>query len=321
MSGPQHVILFRRLSRAPRLRGSSVMRSTQLADLLAPRLAPEITFSVRPFNALLMRPLAMKMLASRIPRGAICIFVKSAAKGLTAAHLAPLRRRGIVVVHDVVDMPLRRVRPELFDALIAASVTGRAALRDLCAAHGLPDMPVELLHHHYDPRLAGCDRVHRDVFTCGYIGRPQNAYIPEALRGEIRMIGVDVERDFAAALPQIGGFALHYGIRPADQTSDDLDRGYKPFTKGFTAAACDAPILVNRDTDDVVALLGEDYPFLVQSASDCDILAAYRRVRECYGGPIWADAVDKMRRLRAIVEPDALADQMRGIVTRLCRKH
>jgi len=313
----QQVILFRRMAHPLKQRGSAFMRSEQLADLVQPFLAPEIELSVRPFHALMMPPVVMRAIAARIPRGSICIFVKSAAKHLTRAHLAPFRKRGIIVAQDVVDMRLRHVKPELFDFLIAASMSGQSALQELCAQKGL-STPVELLHHHFDPRLSLQEIPKRLRLSCGYIGRPENALVPEILRGEIEMVDVTVLKDFENALLRINRFALHYGVRPETQTASELTRGYKPFTKGFTAAACEANILVNREVDDAIAFLGEDYPFLVD-ASPKSIVAAFNLARESYGTPLWSDALERMRAVRSRVEPAALAAQLKEIVKRATR--
>ncbi|WP_146681543.1 hypothetical protein [Thioclava sp. F28-4] len=310
----RHVVLFRRMARPLAQRGSAYMRAEQLVELLRPDLDPGITLSVRPFHALVMPPIAMRAVARSIPRGALCIFVKSAAKHLTRAHLAPLRKRGITVAQDVVDMKLRHVRPELFDLLIAASLRGQQALRDLCADKGL-SCPVELLHHHFDPRLQALPLPERPEFSCGYIGRPDNAMIPEAIRGEVETVDISVVEDFERALPRIGRFALHYGVRPESQTAHGVNRGYKPFTKGFTAAACKANILVNRDVDDAVEMLGADYPFLTDPTPE-SITETFRLAQDSYGGPLWRDALDRMEAMRATVEPAALARQLTEIITR-----
>ncbi|PWE28770.1 hypothetical protein DDZ14_18780 [Maritimibacter sp. 55A14] len=97
-------------------------------------------------------------------------------------------------------------------------------------------------------------------FRCGYIGDLQNALIPPGISDEVERVDVSYARDFTRSLARIGGFTLHYGVRPLPMSTSPGARQYKPFTKGFTAAACASNILVNREADDAVALLGDDYP-------------------------------------------------------------
>lgn len=109
-------------------------------------------------------------------------------------------------------------------------------------------------------------------------------------------------------------------MRPGSQTAHGIERGYKPFTKGFTAAACNANILVNRDVDDAVEMLGSDYPFLTDPTPE-SITETFRLAQDSYGGPIWRDALNRMEVMRATVEPTALARQLAEIVNRAAPLH
>ncbi len=290
------------------------MRGDQLAAMVAPRLADRLRVRVLPFHAGLMPPLALRATAQALAPGSVAIFVKSAALGLTPDHLAPLRRRGIVVGFDSIDTPLDEIDFALFDFHIAASLAGKAALEARIAALGLRDLPVELLHHHADPRLATLRLDAARPFRCGYVGERKNALLPADIAGEVECIEVRFARDFPAALAPMARLTLHYGVRPGPPADA---RQYKPFTKGFTAAACGANILVNREADDAVALLGEDYPFLVSASDPADIAAGFDRAKESFGTPLWQEGLARMRRLPELVTPEALAQRLREIVDRV----
>ncbi|KIT17944.1 hypothetical protein [Jannaschia aquimarina] len=312
MKARQSVLLLRRMGKPFRHLGSAVMRGDQLAALVSPHLDHAMTVRAVPFHAKLMPPVAMSAFARRVPLGAVVIVVKSAAKGLTADHLAPLRARGVRIGYDSIDTAIGEIDFDLYDFHIAASVGGKAALEAALATRGRTDVPVELLHHHHDPRLAG----HRaaETFACGYVGERKNAMIPQALASEVEVIEVNYAREFARILPRLDRLSLHYAVRPAPTGGDRQNRVYKPFTKGFTAAALGANILVNREVDDVLALLGEDYPYLVSITAPDTIIEGFEHARATFGGPVWTDALDRMRALNALVQPAALAARMSEIV-------
>lgn len=305
---------MRRAGKPLRHLGSAVMRGDQLASLIRPHLSAEIRVHVLPFHAGLIPPIAMRAIALSVPKGSVIVFVKSAAKGLTAEHLEPLRRRGARIGLDSIDWPLDAIDFDLFDFHIAASLAGKAALEERLRSLEMADTPVELLHHHYDPMIPLPGRDVRP-FRCGYVGEPPNALIPDRIAGEIDTVEVHYAADFEKALGRIAEFTLHYGVRPVPAPSTSGARQYKPFTKGFTAAAFEANILVNREADDAVSMLGEDYPFLV-SASDLDsVVAGFERAKSGVGSAEWREGLERMRVLRELVAPAALAARMRDIVS------
>lgn len=291
------------------------MRGDQLAELVSPNLPDDLRVRVVSFHAGLLPPLAMRILTCLVQRGSIVIFVKSAAKGLTAEHLAPLRQRGMRIGLDSVDTPLNEIDFELFDFHIAASIAGQAALKKRLKELEKRDVPVKLLHHHYDPRLDSIDISGDRRFRCGYIGEPQNALIPAEIAGEVESVDVSYSRDFVRSLSRIAKFTLHYGVRPSPAPTAPCDRQYKPFTKGFTAAACEANILVNREADDAVALLGDDYPFLVSATDLNSVRDGLEHAKGSYAGAEWREGLDRMRALKELVTPAALAARLREIVT------
>lgn len=287
------------------------MRGDQLAEVTRPHLSAEMQIRVVPFHAGLMPPMTMRAFALSVPKGSVVVFVKSAAKGLTVEHLEPLRSRGARIGLDSIDWPLDAIDFDLFDFHIAASLAGKAALEERLSALGMTDIPVELLHHHYDPMISAQSEENRP-FRCGYVGEPANALIPCRIAGEVDCVEVHYAKDFATALDRIAGYTLHYGVRPVPLANDA--RQYKPFTKGFTAAAFDANILVNREADDAVSLLGDDYPYLVSASDPDSIVAGFERAKSGAASSEWREGLERMRVLKDLVSPAALAARMREIV-------
>ena len=293
------------------------MRGDQLARIVRPHLDGRLVVRVVPFHAGLLPPAAVASLGALVPRGAVIVFVKSAAKGLSAEHLAPLRRRTAAIGLDSIDTPIGDIDFQLFDFHIAASLAAQRALRDRLAELGLGTVPVEILHHHPDQRLRLLSLPRQRPFHCAYLGAPENAAIPEALDRDVEILPVAFARDMARHLPRLAAASLHFAVRPEANSPQSSMRGYKPFTKGFTAAACKANVLVNRGADDAAALLGSDYPFLVDSSEPRDVTSGFEHAREAYGTPLWAEALERMRALDALVEPRALAARLCQIVDHL----
>ncbi|WP_369915376.1 hypothetical protein [Maritimibacter sp. 55A14] len=79
------------------------MRGDQLAALIKPHLSDDLHIRVVPFHAGLLSPLAMRTVALSVPAKSVVVFVKSAAKGLTSDHIAPLRQRGARIGLDSID--------------------------------------------------------------------------------------------------------------------------------------------------------------------------------------------------------------------------
>lgn len=293
------------------------MRGEQLAALVRPHLAGRVEIRVLPFDARAMPPSMLRVLATLIPAGAVVMFVKFAAKGVTRAHLAALRRRASVIGLDSIDMALDTIPFDLFDFHVAASISGQGALAARLAALGLGSVPVELLHHHGDPRLDRVEIPEPRPFRCGYAGALKNAAVPPGLDGEVTVLPVNYARDMERVIPRLGRFPLHFAVRPENALTASESREYKPFTKGFTAARCRANILVNRGADDAEALLGPDYPFLVENSDPASVIAGHERAREAYGGPLWADGLERLRAMDDLVTPPALARQLEQILDRV----
>lgn len=310
----QYVFFLRRLGKPNRVLGSAYLRGDQLVSLLRPHLEDRITLRVQPFHAGLMPYAAMKALSWTVPRQSVFIVVKSAARGLTRKHLEPLRQRGAIIGFDCVDMPISDIDFDLFDFVIAASIAGQRAIKDWLQTSGQQDVPVKLLHHHADQRLYEGKKPDHQTFRCGYVGMPENVLIPERLDSKVQMIPVKYSSDFGNALPRIRDLSCHYAVRPDVQEPMSTGRAFKPFTKGFTAAACGANILVNRSIDDAADLLGDDYPYLVNSTDGSEVERVYTRAQDDFGGPTWRDAIERMHGLWNTVAPTTLADNMSEII-------
>jgi len=92
---------------------------------------------------------------------------------------------------------------------------------------------------------------------------------------------------------------------------------FKPLTKAVTAAACGAPVLVNRAAHDAEALLGQDYPYLVDLVTTETVLALLDRVQSGFGSVEWRHALETMHALRARLAPPQTARTFESILEAL----
>ena len=94
----------------------------------------------------------------------------------------------------------------------------------------------------------------------------------------------------------------------------DYRTSFKPFTKGFNAAAVGAHILVNRQVDDSIDWPGADYPFLIDDCSVETIATAIDAAESLFGTQHWNDALAPIEALRQAVHPEKITHQLEQIL-------
>jgi hypothetical protein len=302
--------------RTARLWGSDALR-LQLKESIVPHLPEniELNFSGLAFGGWTQPWYFRAWLATRRP--AVYILLKNAAYGMSPDQVSRLRQKAIAVGVDHKDGDLADLDPSLFDFHISSSMAGARALERIIrdgdgASKG--DAFVGVLFQGCDARLNSFRPQPLDKLAPVYVGARQNAAIPDSLRESVSMFAAARNRDMAAVLKRLPDFNFHYAVRP--QPSETLRRCYKPFTKGANAAACFSNILVNREADDALDFLGEEYPYLLRSSGPGEVEDAFERARDGFGGPEWRRGLEIMRAVRERLSPPALARQFNDIVTR-----
>lgn len=283
------------------------MRSVQLKQVIGAHLPENIDLGVIAYEPR-HRTQFWLWLARQKP--AIFIILKNAAYAMPPEVLDWLRAKAIAVGVDHIDGDLSRIDLAPYDFHISASHAGQSAL------HAIPSLSRAYsgcLLHHADPRLARLSFAATPAFQALYLGLPENALLPDSLSPEVSVMPIRTTSDMQSHLPRLPQFNFHFAVRPTSD-AQTLLRAYKPFTKGFTAASCHSNILINRDVDDAVHFLGEDYPYLVASPALADVIAGFERAREGFGSPEWLAALDRMRAMQAAVSPKALARQFQTII-------
>lgn len=304
------------LHRAGHIRtGAKIMRCDQLSEMARARLGDRFTFTVQPLPRPKQERKQMKL--AQALEGAIVIFLKRADLVLTAEAFAALKTRARALCIDYVDGDHRAPPPGPIDVAIAASLAGRDYLEDrvLGADWPAPQPALRLLHHHPDPRIPPRRQEQETRLRLAYFGARDNTVIPPNSAVDVACPTYDpatLGQEFFGAMAEAN---MHYAVRPGQKRGSRLE--FKPFTKGFNAAAAGAAVLVNRQENDAEALLGEDYPFLLPDSSHETIAAGIERAHASFGGADWALALELMEPLRRISSPDAVVEALASIVGEL----
>jgi hypothetical protein len=308
-SKPRVVFLFR----AGHINaGSKIMRCDQLCEIATEFLGDRYEFSTRA----LPRPAHLNRQHRLVQelKDCIVIFLKRSDDVIALENLEDLRKsvRGMAI--DYVDgntFPPPRVA---MDAHISASVAGARALEVLLS--GPFDVPrnrtssVHTVLHHADPRIAPHQATGDHPNIC-YFGDLNNAHLPEFARKQIQSLAGDdgLPQNFFEEMLK---YNMHYCVREVSKRNKRL--AYKPFTKGFNAAACGANILVNRQVHDAEHFLGDDYPFLIDDLSDDCVQAGFDAARSAFGTPVWDKALDRVEHMRSKVTPREIARQLDSVL-------
>ncbi len=291
--------------------GSSVLRVKQLAQRMSASFGDRYDVQVTHVSPK-ARALWVGLLRARFP-GAVFVFSKWAAEGWTGDDFAALSRSSAAVFVDYVDEYVDQMVPFGVTGHISTSVTGTRLLRarqDVLRNQGATvEGGIYTVLHGYDARLDGfVSAAPQDCMRMAYLGsRHVMLNLPE-LEDEIAILHGGSVATFEDSLKKLPAYNAHYALR--EPTGKGERRRANPFTKGATAAACDAVVMVDRHTDDAIELLGTDYPYLAQNSESDTVIAMFDYMRESFGTSDWRDAQEAMKTLKARLSPQAVAEQL-----------
>lgn len=269
--------------------GSTVMRGFQLANLAR--------------HALRRHSVRIRALGTRTANATVFL-TKGALRVATPTQLDDLLHRGNRLLFDPVDEVPPGTTARFADVLIASSLT---AFEEY--GRRFPGTRVALLNHHVDPRI-DMTPVHHSTFRAGYFGERVNAELTDRIEEKLDVVPIDTSRHDSAWLSSIRDYSFHYAVR----RHRELDH-YKPFLKGFTAAHCGAPVLIQRDQQEAVRWLGDDYPYLVDApATEEQVLDALARAKADFGGPRWRLAESTMAGIRARTSVQRIGEELAAAV-------
>jgi hypothetical protein len=256
--------------------GSTVMRGEQLANLVRPHtLDNRSVFYTSDDNVY----------------GKILFLTKGYLQSSTPELLEKLKKQDNIIIADFVDAVPEKEIVEFIDVLVAASLSAY-----INYSKNWPQKQIHYITHHVDPRIS---KPKHDGFNkrprLGYFGEIVNTIKSDKIAELVDFYLVDTSNDNSATwLNPISEYNCHYGVRQTRKID-----GYKPFTKGFIAAHCEANIIVQESATDVKYYLGVDYPYLLPDDPDeRDILYMLQRVLAEYGGSEWNYGLEIMREVR-----------------------
>lgn len=208
-------------------------------------------------------------------RDAILVFIKTSHWW----HLERARwRRNLTVldVQDTVALKDRIKNPSLFDGMIWRS---RRQLQDF----GRAKQTNRVIPLQWDPRYLP-NRIDGERFAIGYFG------IARSFQHWGQIEGLPCyDRDYFRHAPD---YNCHISVHPPGR-----NRLYKPGTKVSTAAACAANLITARDPS-AIELLGDEYPYFLDSCELPGTLAGIEYARATFGGPKWRAGLERMREVR-----------------------
>lgn len=236
-------------------------------------------------------------------RNSVVFLTKGALRAMTIEVLDDLKRGGNRLLFDVVDEQPPGYTEAYADVIIASSITGSITL-----GRQFPSSPVALVNHHVDPRVID-SRITppTDRLRLAYFGEVVNTRVPDALTDRVDVVGVDTARQNSEWISQLPGYNAHYAIR----ATRDLDYS-KPFLKGFTAAHCNAVVVIQRDQVEAELWLGPDYPYFSEGDDDGAVLSVVERMEGEFASSVWHSALDRMADIRHRTSPKRIVAELRA---------
>jgi len=215
------------------------------------------------------------------------VLTKSALRVLTPDDVLELRRYGHRLAADFIDMKVDTELASLMHCLIASSMSQAGFFKSR-----LPDVPTFHVTHHVDLRIPPI-ATPRGLARFGYFGMPHNCLHREALTDLVRFVSVSHPLDLRW-ISRLTENNAHYALR-----SWDPQDGFKPFTKGFIAAHCGAPIVIAENDEEARYYLGAEYPFRVRDLSLASVREQIRNFAGEYMSPSWKLGLDAMKEVAA----------------------
>ncbi|WP_342151691.1 hypothetical protein [Methylorubrum sp. SB2] len=273
--------------------GSAFLRAHQVKDLVA-------------------LPLARRNVSASVttnwqePRNAVVILNKTAIHDYGLRLVETLRAKGNVVALDPVDAKIGPDRLGLADAVISCSREQTETLRA-----DAPGLEVHFVPHHVDLRITP-EPAQAETFSCGYFGAPDNGLHVQRIPGELLTVVSASDAKNDDWMRRLAHHNCHYLIRNARHWD-----GYKPFTKGYIAAAKDAVVIVSAKDREAQLHLGPLYPYVYDVTTLEQAIESIEDVKASFGSSRWATARDIMQDVKYVAGHDRVAAGFVNVILRL----
>jgi hypothetical protein len=240
-------------------------------------------------------------------RDSVIYATRSFLADATTEELQSLRDAGNVICADYLDHPVRQHLNVVIDAYIASSINQAQWYRTQ-----LPRKAVHYIPHHADPDIGNAPAPLAEC-RIAYFGELENALHREVLVKDVDFVRTRlVDRSWLADLQF---YNVHYSVRDWRYPSPVREASaFKPFTKGFNAAACNANIIVPANESDASYILGLDYPYLLPDTSIETVRRMIDYVKESFGGPDWRRGLDIMAEARHVSSPEFITSKLLEMV-------
>lgn len=282
-------------SQSSRHYGSTVMRGEQLSKITQKTLGKRVYFTSIDYQY----------------KNCILFLTKWAIYKLNVKDLQKLKIRQNKLIFDLVDGELPADKIKFADVVVAAAESIYQKYK-----RSFPkSVKIVLIDHHVDPRIRFVDwSIRPKKLKVGYFGELINTLITPKIKQQVNFIPVSIttqNNDWFKELPK---YNLHYAIR---QKRDVYPN--KPFLKGFTAAHCDANILIQASEKEAIKWLGKDYPYLLKGkVTEEKILKMLEYIKKSYGSKEWERGLVIMRGIRAKTSEEAIGKQLAKLFQLSC---
>ncbi len=293
--------------------GSTVMRVNQLMRIAQTNLRSKYEFAMlRMPNKNI--PLMQQAWVLRQPRGAVYFFSKKTLKSLTQENALRLQAKSAGICFDYVDTDMREIYKTGVDIHLSCSYSQKKILDELKQKDSTINGKVMMLLHNADERLYQLKQIPQKRLRMAYLGTRSVSVFSDEIESRMDVLDASTPMKMAENLHGLGNYNFHYAIRGPEPDGVLVRR---PFTKGFTAAVMNANIIANRSVEDVMDFLGEDYPYLVNSTDESEILEMLDNAEESFGSKVWFDALDIMNSVADRISPKSIAGQIESILDEL----
>lgn len=301
-----------------RIWGSTIMRAHQMCQIANTYLGDMYDFDL--VNIPNKRNPELQWLWTKMQHpGTVYIFTKLTLFELNKNSLIKLHKKSGGICFDYVDSNLHRLATAGVDIHIACSFSAKNAIQQLLrkkSEEGLPTTgEVMLLLHNVDQRLYGLNFTPKNSLKSVYFGAERYAISTERIRKMIDFIDASNAENMENNYRFLEKYNFHYCVR--NSTESGSVRIHKPFTKGFTAAVCKSNLIVNSGVDDAIEFLTEDYPYMVNSINEREIIEVMRKASSTFGKREWSNARRIMEKVAERVSSKAIAEQLAAVLTRL----
>ena len=235
---------------------------------------------------------------------ALLILSKASLMQFWPADLAKLKRRGNRLVGCFVDTTVDDAKIRSLDALMASSHLQERFFREQ-----YPAVPTFRVNHPLDNRITyrACQQ---KAFAAGYFGEPGNVLHRSEVGQFVAIHRTDTSESAVGWGRLLAGYNCHYLLRPPLPV-----RVFKPFLKGYVAAACGAVVVAARSDGEAVHHLSPDYPFLVDDTSVAGVIDVLRAIQADFGGPRWSFARGVMAGITREFQPALITAQFDALLS------